>query len=941
MDVNDSPPFWHEKTVKPSKTVKDPIPLFGQFVSAVSSDALHGIQSRSDFSIFVRDLCVKEPSVAQYLVQEILKHSNGSEPEVQSSKENWSSTGLKNTLRTRKRLDPTYRGPKSSWIQADIHRHVSEDADGASDSFSLANDSSAMHQTGHDGMTIRQSSESLIIKESIPECEGGLPEIFVENIFQEGVQASAHGPPISTISSESVMHQLKAMYSSGTATRNAVRIVVPDESTQDGRTIRPSSPSEVEQQETALPEIDGEASGNQAAPTPFSPCEIVPQETTLPESALFTPVQQVGRGFQSPISEDQSATPHTVLFSPIGNGEVLSPLTEDGRSASSLDKVETTLLERALASPSRTGPQHAYNAAPTRAQEFKEERILVTDNHTMVSISPPREVPTLTEMIAKAVHLIYEMSNCQEIPTEVHSSILSTLRPGLGKTTNLTSMAERSGSVWITNSPTTWSASMWINMLEAGHTRSKKVTILNMVVWMGASEWYDNELEQAGKVQILTKRGTPRKRLATVVLDKYLKEAADTPAVTSPGKAASDDNKDPSPNPAGIQKRIFDNRRKRLNNIFHRGRTLCKLVQMTHLGILFNPDIWEYAKASKESLDKIAAPFQADPQKMDLLSVLDEQVELLAKEGRPDLSRLFDSLESHSILPSEEILQLRAEYGGERDLLLQSCLDTAITGVVKGIGHVLGKHTLGDDDTIMVNGTVELSCGIFDRLCSRGWLNCWDIAAVLEMTDRPVFMRLGHSVPLHKNDEYGGVTPNSNPLRRWRRKIDEYRCEGKNDLKAPQVYTCPLNINADHFTLLEINEQTKMIYHYNSMASSGIIHRKIKSTPVRRVVEDEFKYLNFGYIEAPTPQQRDGWSCGLMVIRNAKRRMIGLSVGGWNDELDPDRVTKEVIGDCETFLENDALQPLAKRRKKIVDQNVEPIRSSQRLRETTKGIQET
>ena len=164
-------------------------------------------------------------------------------------------------------------------------------------------------------------------------------------------------------------------------------------------------------------------------------------------------------------------------------------------------------------------------------------------------------------------------------------------------------------------------------------------------------------------------------------------------------------------------------------------------------------------------------------------------------------------------------------------------MDTAIDQVVEGISHVLGKHTLGDDDSIMVNGAVELSCGVFDRLRSREWLNFWDIAAALEMTDRPVFVRLGLSVPLHRKDANSEVTPLSNPLRRWRKKIDDYRCEGKNDLEGPQVYICPLNVNADHFTLLEINEQTKMIYHYDPMASHGIIHRKIKSTPVRRVVE--------------------------------------------------------------------------------------------------------
>jgi hypothetical protein len=167
----------------------------------------------------------------------------------------------------------------------------------------------------------------------------------------------------------------------------------------------------------------------------------------------------------------------------------------------------------------------------------------------------------------------------------------------------------------------------------------------------------------------------------------------------------------------------------------------------------------------------------------------------------------------------------------------QGCLDTAVDRVVERIGHVLGNHTLGDDDSIIVNGAVELSCGVFDRLRFREWLNCWDIAALLEMTDKPVFAKLGHSILFHKKDANSEVTPLSNPFRRWRKKIDDYRCEDKNNLEGLQVYICPLNINANHFTLLEINEQTKMIYYYDSMASSRIIYRKTKSILVRREVE--------------------------------------------------------------------------------------------------------
>lgn len=191
-------------------------------------------------------------------------------------------------------------------------------------------------------------------------------------------------------------------------------------------------------------------------------------------------------------------------------------------------------------------------------------------------------------------------------------------------------------------------------------------------------------------------------------------------------------------------------------------------------------------------------------------------------------------------------------------------MDTAFNRAVEGIGHILGKP-LGEDDSVIVNGAGELSSGVFDRLRAREWLNCWDIAAALEMTDRPVFVQLGLSVPLHTKGANGKATPNSNPFGRWRKKIDDYMRSDMNDLGRPQVFICPLNINADHFTLLEINEQTKMIYHYDSMASYGIINHKTKSTLVRRVVEvrgfdrpvdvanlpqAEFKDLGFGYTEA-------------------------------------------------------------------------------------------
>jgi hypothetical protein len=64
---------------------------------------------------------------------------------------------------------------------------------------------------------------------------------------------------------------------------------------------------------------------------------------------------------------------------------------------------------------------------------------------------------------------------------------------------------------------------MWVDILEAGSVENQKVTILNMLEYIGAWEWYDSQVrlvQTSGKV--LTKRGKPvdYKGVATYLLDK-------------------------------------------------------------------------------------------------------------------------------------------------------------------------------------------------------------------------------------------------------------------------------------------------------------------------------------------------------------------------------------------------------------------------------------
>ncbi|KAH8600160.1 hypothetical protein B0O99DRAFT_590551 [Bisporella sp. PMI_857] len=174
-------------------------------------------------------------------------------------------------------------------------------------------------------------------------------------------------------------------------------------------------------------------------------------------------------------------------------------------------------------------------------------------------------------MVTEVTYLISQMSRRKEIPTELHSNILTMI---LDETPATPTTVDCSGCIWITNSPQAWSASMWLNMLEAGNARSKEGTIRKMLEWIGASAWHDAEVQQAIEASTLTKRGVPRKRVATLVLDKCLGEARGNTAIENPEKLVltSNENRPSSLDLAKIK------RRKRLNNILNTGRMSRKLV---------------------------------------------------------------------------------------------------------------------------------------------------------------------------------------------------------------------------------------------------------------------------------------------------------------------------------------------------------------------------
>ena len=136
--------------------------------------------------------------------------------------------------------------------------------------------------------------------------------------------------------------------------------------------------------------------------------------------------------------------------------------------------------------------------------------------------------------------------------------------------------------------------------------------------------------------------------------------------------------------------------------------------------------------------------------------------------------------------------------------------------------------------SLKVGNAVEVEFEYLKRLYSDGWLSFDLIGAAMELIDKPAWVRYDLSIPLDENRD-GEICAKANPFGLWSKKIENYRSKREND--AGHVFFCPLNINTNHFTLLEINEPRKMIYHYDSMAAPNIISGKTRLTRVRKAVE--------------------------------------------------------------------------------------------------------
>lgn len=248
----------------------------------------------------------------------------------------------------------------------------------------------------------------------------------------------------------------------------------------------------------------------------------------------------------------------------------------------------------ALCGPSRQTEKAVFS---TPAEEVDTSKIPVSIENA-VSLSQRATDPSLAEtaslmdMILEAVRIIYQFSKYPHVvPRAVHSRILRTL----GKSDPESIVASNLNQ---------WSdGSMWIQVLEMGASENQRMTILNMLEYMGTWEWYDKQIELS-LTTIRTKKNKPvgRRGAAIHVLNEMQHLPTDT---ERPGTCLRGVGRIDLPDKGNSMHHLSSSRsdsiaeqdkrlqRKRISLQLSRGQKLStKLVKGLGLGILFSPKIW-------------------------------------------------------------------------------------------------------------------------------------------------------------------------------------------------------------------------------------------------------------------------------------------------------------------------------------------------------------
>ncbi|KAH6881115.1 hypothetical protein B0T10DRAFT_580976 [Thelonectria olida] len=295
--------------------------------------------------------------------------------------------------------------------------------------------------------------------------------------------------------------------------------------------------------------------------------------------------------------------------------------------------------------------------------------------------------------------------------------------------------------------------------------------------WSDGSEWVS--LVEAGHTE--RSKGSIRYALTATAFARWhasqvqLMEGAVGATGHKAAKAVSGRILGPKPEADKTKKELWERRRKNLSTHLARGRKWSRLWR--------NSVLASYSR------------MRGSPEKMTVLKLLTEQMSLLLETGRTNQDKFHDDLESEGLLISEPGSSTRCE---ELDAFYEKVQESTTGNIllVNGIDFRFQKHSLR-------------------RLSATTWLNEEIILSYLHLSDKLSFVRVGFSVPIHRQTRAHTAIPR--PFERAAKQMTEWHRQA--EAQSHLVCFYPLFQRQNHFSLLQINEREGSIYQ-------GVIMKK-------------------------------------------------------------------------------------------------------------------
>ncbi|KAM5354951.1 hypothetical protein ACJ41O_001597 [Fusarium nematophilum] len=323
---------------------------------------------------------------------------------------------------------------------------------------------------------------------------------------------------------------------------------------------------------------------------------------------------------------------------------------------------------------------------------------------------------------------------------------------------------------------TRWSdGSEWVSLLEAGHGERHKGTICYALTAIAFARWHTSQVR-------LVDGATTAQKAAQEVSARIL------------GPKPEDDENN---------RKEWERRRKRLGTHLTRGRKWSRLVEELGSGILLK-NAWQLAKSPELALETLVKGLPGSPEKATVLRLLADQMTLLMETGRTNPDKFRYDLKSEGLPFSDPCSSTGCV---ELDGLYEQVRDS-ITG-----------------DMLLVKGT-DFRFGVDSllRLGGTRWLNDEVILACLHLSDKLAFVRVGFSIPIHRQTRSHSTIPR--PFERAAKQMAEWHHQA--EARSRLVCFFPLFQHQNHFSLLEINEREGSIFHYDPMGEGENADVKVR-----------------------------------------------------------------------------------------------------------------